>query len=251
MSKSTVAKMHECFWAGRFSRYSGMNYTHEKSDNVVYEFWHLLISAGFHFMVDDLVDLKSYCTEGHYSLAVRNGNLSFVYAYEKKHDRTPFIGTDLCYGSCYPGFSNHATQSKSSGRLCIGVEFSWNNETVSVTSFNDKNKSLIACAYHKRKDGYRGKVKKRFTITAKDFRKEMSARKKAHKEVAALKKAGVNVFYQNNYGWFVSTRVKKRTKYYDTTGVLPANPKPKKCKPFGDISGAVEFAKTLLPKKKG
>ena len=248
MSKSKVVKMYEYFCDGKWS--SSMNYTREKNYHVIDKFWYLLISAGFNFQKTDLVDSDVCLSEGHYSLAVRAGNLSFAYAYEHGHDRTPFIGTGLCYGSCWPGFSNHATQSKSAGRLCMGVEFSWQNEKVSVTSFNDKKKSLVACAYHERKDGYRGKVKKRFTVTAEAFRKEMSNRKKSKEVIAGLKKEGIGLRYQENYGWYVVKNLKTKAKYFDTTGEVKAELELKKYKLFTDSDAAVEFAETLIVKKK-
>lgn len=248
MAKSKVVKMYEYFCDGKWS--SSMNYTREKNYHVIDEFWYLLISAGFNFQKTDLVDSDVCLSEGHYSLAVRAGNLSFAYAYEHGHNRTPFIGTGLCYRGCWPSFSNHATQSKSAGRLCMGVEFSWKNEKVSVTSFNDKKKSLVACAYHKRKDGYQGKVKKRFTITAEAFRKEMSALKKFSKAIGDFESKGIK-FTEKNSLVYISQKLKTKTKYFDTTGEIQPGKNLKKYKLFPDIDAAVEFAKTLLPKKKG
>jgi len=105
--------------------------------------------------------------------------LTFAYAYEKLKGRKPFIGIGLDYDRrCYPDYSNHATQAKSAGRLVLGTEFRWKGEVVSVTSFKDEKHSLIACAYHPDPKGYNpSKVKKRFTITIKDFKQEMTKRR--------------------------------------------------------------------------
>ncbi|KKM25930.1 hypothetical protein LCGC14_1589930, partial [marine sediment metagenome] len=119
--------------------------------------------------------------EGHYSVAVRCGNLTFAYAFEKLYGRTPFIGFGLDYYDCWPKYSKH-NSPPTMGRLVRSVEFQWQGEKVQVTSFNDEKKSLIACAYHPDPKGYSpSKVKKRFTITAKDFQQEMSKRRKGQK----------------------------------------------------------------------
>lgn len=187
-----VERMFNAFVKGNWST---MNWTGEKSNNVWGDFWFLLISAGFAFEKDDLISIRetcSYCTgsrydpywsgvyEEHYSLAVRCGNLTFAYAYEKLKGRIPFIGIGLEYSRyCVPDFSNHATQSKSSGRLVLGTQFSWKGETVKVTIFKDDEHSLIACAYHPDPEGYTpSKIKRRFKITVADFKQEMTNRRK-------------------------------------------------------------------------
>lgn len=197
MEKKELTTVHKIFKAFIEGRWRTMNWTAEKAYAVWSEFWFLLISSGFAFEKTDLVSIKKTCScntglryapawygvdEGHYSLAVRCGNLTFAYAYEKINGRVPFIGVGLDYGRCYPDFSNHATQSKSAGRLVLGTEFNWKGETVKVTSFKDFAKSLIACAYYPDLRGYTpSKVKKRFIISAKDFRQEMGKRRKQSK----------------------------------------------------------------------
>ena len=156
-----------------------MNYTREKASQAISAFWFLLIKSGFAFEKTDLTSLGAWVDEGHYSLAVRCGNLTFAYAYEELKKRTPFIGIGQNYFDCWPGFSNHATQAKSSGRLVLGVKFSWKGEEVKVTSFKDDVSSLVACAYHPDTEGYMpSKIKRRYTISAKDFRQEISNRRK-------------------------------------------------------------------------
>lgn len=173
------------------------NYTREKAAHVWSDFWCLLIGSGFAFEKDDLVSIREICScctgtrydptwygvdEGHYSLAVRCGNLTFAYAFEKLRKRIPFIGIGLNYERCYPTFSNHSTRAKSAGRLVIGTEFGWKGETVKVTRFKDEGNSLVACAYYPDKEGYTpSKIKKRFTIKVKNFKQEMSNRRKVKK----------------------------------------------------------------------
>jgi len=188
MAKKTMVRiMFDAFTKGNWHT---MNYTREKANHVWMDFWYLVIKSGFVFTKTDLIDIKNYChessynpswcgvEEGHYSVAVRCGNLTFAYAFEKLYGRTPFIGIGLDYYDCWPSYSKH-NSPPTMGRLVMGVSFQWQGEKVQVTSFNDEKKSLVACAYHKREGGYRGKIKKRFTITAKDFREEMSKRRKA------------------------------------------------------------------------
>jgi hypothetical protein len=186
--ETTVRKMFNAFAKGNWHT---MNYTTEKASHAWSDFWYLLIKSGFAFEKTDLVEIRKYCAESsynppwygvdeqHYSLAVRCGNLTFAYACEKLWGRIPFIGFGLEYDRCWPTFSNHATQAKSAGRLVLGTEFRWKGETASVTSFKDKEHSLIACAYHPDPQGYTpSKVKKRFKITVEDFKAEMSKRRK-------------------------------------------------------------------------
>jgi len=193
--ESDVQKMFDVYSRGSWAT---MNYTGEKVSHAWSAFWFLLISSGFAFKKTDLILIREKCScctgsryspswygvdEGHYSLAVRCGNLTFAYAYEKLKGRMPFIGIGLDYHDCWPHFSNHATQAKSAGRLVKGTEFSWKGERVIVTNFKDDVNSLIACAYHPDPKGHTpSKIKRRFTISAKDFKEEMSNRRKLQKQ---------------------------------------------------------------------
>lgn len=190
MTKTTAVR--KIFDAFAKDNWRTMDWTREKASHVWSDFWFLLISSGFSFDKTDLVSIRKFCSEStynpswygvgeeHYSLAVRCGNLTFAYAYEKLRDRIPFIGFGLDYYDCYPKFSNHATQAKSAGRLTLHTRFQWEGEIVKVTSFKDKEHSLIACAYHPDPKGYTpSKIKKRFTITFADFKQEMSERRKS------------------------------------------------------------------------
>ena len=188
MKKSEVYKMavQFCDNIGK-----GRNITRDGVCRAWSAFWFLLIEHGFEFRKNDLKLLRDIKTghyytprvhmpdEGHYSLSVRCSNLSFVYAYEFLKKRVPFICKNVSYYSCWPGFTNNATQSKRQGRLVLNSEFLWQTFPVKVTSFDDNTNSLIACAYNTKKDWQeRDVITKRFTITAEMFRKEMSKRKK-------------------------------------------------------------------------
>ena len=187
---TAVRKMFDAFYKGNWHT---MNYTREKSNHVWSDFWFLLIKSGFAFEKTDLVSIRDFCDEGsynltwygvdegHYSVAVRCGNLTFAYALEKLWGRIPFIGFGLDYCDCWPRYSKHNSPA-TMGRLVMHTSFQWKGETVEVTSFNDKKHSLVACAYHPAPEGYRSsKVKKRFTITVADFKQEMSKRRKGIK----------------------------------------------------------------------
>lgn len=184
---TAVRKMFDAFAKGNWRT---MNYTREKANHVWRDFWFLLIKSGFAFEKTDLVSIREYCgessyntrwygvDEGHYSIAVRCGNLTFAYALEKLWGRKPFIGIGLDYYDCWPRYSKHNSPA-TMGRLVMGTRFNWKEETVSVTSFNDEKHSLIACAYHPDPKGYTpSKIKKRFKITIADFKQEMSKRRK-------------------------------------------------------------------------
>lgn len=187
---NAVQRMFNAYVAGNWKT---MNWTHEKENHAWSAFWYLLISSGFAFEKTDLVSIRENCScctgsrydpiwygvdDGHYSLAVRCGNLTFAYAFETLRGRIPFIGIGLDYYHCWPRYSKHNSPA-TMGRLVMGTSFQWKDENVRVTSFNDKEHSLIACAYHRGPDGYSPtKIKKRFTITVKDFKQEMTNRRK-------------------------------------------------------------------------
>lgn len=177
---SKVQEIYKLFYYGSFK---AVSYTREKENGTMDQFWSMLISAGFCFEKEDLVQLRAWGEEdyyrtfygpheGHYGLAVRESNGSFARAYEAYRGRKPFIYTGIGYGQRYGGFVCHGS-GKTKGRLVIGVDFTWKGEGVRVTSFKDDKSALIACAYHPKKganDWSRLKVKKRFTITHKDLR---------------------------------------------------------------------------------
>jgi hypothetical protein len=107
-----------------------------------------LITSGVKFEVDDVDDALSNfggsywaSCESWYSSACggdgSGGNLSATISLEKHLDRTPFIW---------------AERTKTPERLHVGSELTWKGERVTVTSFDDKAKTLTACSYQNEKD---------------------------------------------------------------------------------------------------
>lgn len=115
-----------------------------------------LIQAGVVFQINDVAKaLSTYSgdywnsAESWYSSACGSehadggGNLSAAKAIEKYFGRTPFLW---------------AERTKTAGRLCVGSQFTWEGERVTVTSFDDKAKSLTACSYTDERDTGRNDV---------------------------------------------------------------------------------------------
>lgn len=111
---------------------------------------HSLITAGVKFEVDDVSEVLSrhnsgYWSdpEGWYSSACGSehgaggGNLSAAISLEKYLGRLPFIW---------------AERTKTPERLCVGSQFTWKGERVTVTSFDDEKKTLTACSYTSDRD---------------------------------------------------------------------------------------------------
>lgn len=155
-------------------------FTHERNSRSWFDFWKLVICAGFTFNKKDLLSLAGWAEEDsyrsfhrpdevHYSCAVSDSNTQFCIAYEELVGRKPFIAKH-CEYSRRGGFACHSF-GKSQGRLVLGARFVWKEFMVEVTSFKDADHALIACAYHpKKKDVYeRTKVAKRFTISHKEW----------------------------------------------------------------------------------
>jgi len=95
-----------------------------------------------------------------YSNAVASGNSSSFTDFESMRNRQPIIADNVDpVKSAYA----HVTGSRVKERLHVGAKLQWQGHRVTVTSFKGDG-SCTACAYAKR-DGYDGKVIKRFTIT--------------------------------------------------------------------------------------
>ena len=162
---------------------AGNGYTREKGYRAWEDFWSLMVCAQVQFADDDLKVLRKWSAESryrggqmpdeyHYSLAADDGNIGFCRAYEKLVGRKPFIWKGIDYGGTR-GFNVHRTVSKTQGRLIEDVWFTWQGEQVKVTSFNDEKGTLVACAYHPDPEGYEpSKIRRRFTISHKDFKEE-------------------------------------------------------------------------------
>lgn len=173
-------------------------YTSEKNARAWFDFWSLLILSGFNFAKTELRDIAKWCAEnshrwhppgeGHYTLAVADSNISFAIAYETYEGRKPFIFSQIDYDR-RGGYMCHSV-SKTKGRLVIGAKFPWKGETVKVTTFKDEKHSLIACAYHPDPKGYTpSKIKKRFTISVDDLRKQKKEKNESAGNATASKTA--------------------------------------------------------------
>ncbi len=167
---------------------SGIEYTLEKSSWQWNDLWQLLINIGCRFEKDTLINIQKWCDEsrynlsismpdeGHYASAAQSGHISFCMAYENLMGRVPFIKKGIAYHCSGRRYNCH-NSDRSQGRLVIGCGFTWWGEDVIVTSFKDSENTLTACSYHTRKDGYRGKIKKRFKIAISDLRADIKWQK--------------------------------------------------------------------------
>ena len=156
-----------------------------------HDLWALLINTGCRFEKETLKKIETdrnlsrygpqvdMPDEGHYTLAAQMGHVSFCGAYEHLVGRKPFITKGISYDTYMSRYNVH-NNNRTQGRLAVGSEFVWQGVKVRVTSFKDSSAALVACAYHPTEDGYRGEIKKRFTITHKALteahKKAMEAR---------------------------------------------------------------------------
>jgi hypothetical protein len=104
-----------------------------------------LIVGGIAFEVDDVREALDSFDGGYWANAESwyssscgskhgdgGGNLSAALSLEKYFCRTPFLW---------------AERTKTASRLCVGSDFTWKGERVTVTSFDDAKKTLTACSY--------------------------------------------------------------------------------------------------------
>ncbi len=138
----------------------------------------LAITSGFKFAPSDLDCLEKFNPgrwfdgEGHYRSAVSSRNVSACIAIENYCGRVAFI-VDYVNGAGYRRVDN-----VSRGRVCVGSEFHWAGEQVTVTSIGTD--SFIACSYWgKTVSTERAKIKRRYTVTKQDIVNERKARKDA------------------------------------------------------------------------
>jgi hypothetical protein len=204
MAKKVTPVLEQLYCLVYDNTWKAVKWDRDRSSGAWGRFWSLLIGMGFRFEKTDLTDLgkaldqdksrwnrRSFHSpdEGHYSQAVIVGNVSFCAAFEEWVGRLPFITKGIDYGylnRCTEGYIKRVGE-KTQGRLVIGAWFTWKGERVKVTSFvtrkveDQTEHSLIACAYHPaEKIGYEpSKIRKRFTITAEEFKQE---RKKANQK---------------------------------------------------------------------
>ena len=254
---SSVIKIYKAFNDGFWGTGS---FSWDKDHDAGGSLWNLLIRWGCKFAVDDLVKIKKLCEdagsyrprwyepiEDHYSLAVRWGNLSFAYAYEKLVGRKPFISTALSYPD-YP-YVRTGTTHKTQGRVVEGCKFMWEGEDVKVTTFRDDEYALIACAYHPQegdRKGYRPtKVKRRFKITHELWAAANQLQKKAGK----LEADGLIIHHKEDFGYYIEHKRHLGSQWYDSTGLVETGQKLDKYKPFKTLAKAYDAA--VLLKQKG
>lgn len=131
-----------------------------------------IAAAGFNWQEGDLRTILAFSNSRYsihkclgengiewlYSEAVMAGNQSFCVDFEGYTERSPIIVDNV--------------NGRQRDRLCVGSEFKWESEKVTVTSFN-KDGNAIACSYS---DDSRRKIKRRYEISPEGVK---SARKNA------------------------------------------------------------------------
>lgn len=110
--------------------------------------------------------------ENAYRSAVAFDNFSCWRVIEVRNNRKPFIVTRATYEG-----RGLRTVLPEKVRLAVGFSFKWNEEKVTVTSFNDEAGAIVACSYEETPTvrcmtckgvvswPQRIKIKKRYTIT--------------------------------------------------------------------------------------
>jgi len=136
------------------------------------DFWEIAQRYRFHYWAGNTGGFA----EWFYCLAVVEGNLSACRAFEHYKNRKPFIVEGVSPGSG-PTFA-HRSGFRETGRLCVGATFTWNGEQVTVTSFAEDGKSLVACSY--RDPGAADRdvgpvLHKRYRIAPRDIREQRRA----------------------------------------------------------------------------
>lgn len=149
----------------------------------------LAVKAGFKFADHDLSLMFKRFRAGYwvgdleyfYRTAVLYRNSTAYHAFETWAGRKPFIVKD----SSIHVNTGDGPAGNGLVRLVVGAQFQWKGERVTVTSFNDRNGTVLACTYKPRtapkackkchqqdwSTASRGPVKiaKRFTISHKDL----------------------------------------------------------------------------------
>ena len=112
----------------------------------------LAIRIGLKFEENDINEIEKRFRGGYwfgcnfesfYRTAVAYGNRSAWKAYEAYTKRKPFILTPASLRGDGGGGKGISILP----RLVVGAQFTWEGESVTVTSFNDDEGYLIACAY--------------------------------------------------------------------------------------------------------
>ncbi len=131
----------------------------------------LAIKSAMFFNLDDFTYIANNFNWGRwvgdaewvYSEGITENNKSAIYAFEKHRERKPFITNDVSF-QLYSG-------GRGRERLAVGFSFVYNNERVTVTSFNDAERLLIACSYKPREpNSFSDKVNHIYKISHKDLK---------------------------------------------------------------------------------
>lgn len=89
--------------------------------------------------------------ESSYALAIIASNMSACHSFEKSHNRKPFIIYKVDHNyRMLRSMPGRWDITRPRDRLGVGSKFTWQGKRVTVTSFDDKNGLVIACAYKPR-----------------------------------------------------------------------------------------------------
>ena len=108
--------------------------------------------------------------ERYYAIAVMANNIAAAKSFEAWKKRKPFISQNVKAWNI---------DTRKSCRLHLGSEISWKGEDVTVTSFSEDGKFIIACSYKERPkedDPYHYtpvKIKHKYKISNSELRKEL------------------------------------------------------------------------------
>ena len=122
-----------------------------KINHAMREALSLSVRSGMAFHVDDLTAIRNRYRAGYwwsdlewfYAKAVLYRNSSAWEAFETFRGRKAFI----VKGASIRTFTGDGPAGTGLARLSLGAQFKWENERVTVTSFNDAAHSLTACSY--------------------------------------------------------------------------------------------------------
>lgn len=147
MSDSSAVQLLQMVW--KHSQ-SATGHSWLKLNHAMAAALNLAIRSGMEFSVGDFEEIAKrfrsgywHSPENSYRTAVLYRNSSAYLALENRLGRKPFIvkgasiSTHTGDGPCGQGLA----------RLILGAEFVWSRERVTVTSFNDKAQSFVACSY--------------------------------------------------------------------------------------------------------
>lgn len=147
-SKSQVIQFLDLVWNG--VNHNKTNFSWVRLNDSMRRGLHLAIISQLKFDIDDFDYISKHYRWGYwasdgeqfYFRAILENNVSAIKSIEKHWNRKPFITDNV---SLQKGSMGHSERKRC--RLCVGAEFYWNGERVTVTSFKDKEALVIACSY--------------------------------------------------------------------------------------------------------